>query len=68
MVGQAEPGFWTEVWNFAGVAGDRGLRASVDLDDMPGGRFFRTPRSTSRKICCGAGATARDLQQHRVGP
>ena len=34
------PGFWTEVWNFAGVAGDRGLRASVDLDRMPGGRFF----------------------------
>jgi acetoacetyl-CoA synthetase len=34
------PGFWTEVWNFAGLIGERGLRASVDLDRMPGGRFF----------------------------
>ena len=34
------PGFWTEVWNFAGIAGDRGLRASIDLDRIPGGRFF----------------------------
>ena len=34
------PSFWTEVWNFAGLTGDRGLRASVDLDRMPGGRFF----------------------------
>ena len=34
------PSFWTEVWNFGGVIGERGLRASVDLDRMPGGRFF----------------------------
>jgi acetoacetyl-CoA synthetase len=34
------PSFWTEVWNFAGLVGDRGLRASVDVERMPGGRFF----------------------------
>jgi acetoacetyl-CoA synthetase len=34
------PSFWTEVWNFTSVIGDRGLRASVDLDRMPGGRYF----------------------------
>ncbi|MEO8519885.1 MAG: acetoacetate--CoA ligase [Acidobacteriota bacterium] len=32
--------FWTAVWDFCGIRGDRGERAVVDLDRMPGARFF----------------------------
>ncbi len=63
------PSFWTEVWNFAAVAGDRGLRASVDLDRMPGGRFF--PDATlnfTENLLRRAGRRPRDHQQHRIGP
>jgi acetoacetyl-CoA synthetase len=34
------PEFWREVWDFCGVAGDAGEQAAVDLDRMPGARFF----------------------------
>jgi acetoacetyl-CoA synthetase len=33
-------GFWSLVWEFCGVVGDRGERALVDGDKMPGARFF----------------------------
>ncbi len=32
--------FWTAVWDFCGIRGDRGERAVVALDRMPGARFF----------------------------
>src|SRR4029453_1181661 len=32
--------FWELVWDFAGVTGERGERAVVDADRMPGARFF----------------------------
>jgi acetoacetyl-CoA synthetase len=32
--------FWTAVWEWGGVIGDRGGRASADRDAMPGARFF----------------------------
>src|SRR5437867_6959517 len=32
--------FWTAVWDYCGIAGERGERAAVDLDRMPGARFF----------------------------
>jgi acetoacetyl-CoA synthetase len=34
------PSFWSEVWEFCGVTGVRGRRAAIDLDRMPGARFF----------------------------
>ncbi len=34
------PGFWSEVWDFCGVIGERGERALIDGDRMPGARFF----------------------------
>jgi len=34
------PSFWTEIWAFSRVQGDRGTRAVADLDRMPGARFF----------------------------
>ena len=34
------PDFWNHVWDFAGVIGDRGERAAIDLQRMPGARFF----------------------------
>jgi acetoacetyl-CoA synthetase len=36
--------FWLAVWDFCGVRGDRGARVAVDLDRMPGGRFFPDAR------------------------
>jgi len=32
--------FWTAMWDFAGIRGVRGARVAVDLDRMPGARFF----------------------------
>ncbi len=34
------PAFWTAVWAFCSIRGERGARAAVDLDRMPGARFF----------------------------
>jgi acetoacetyl-CoA synthetase len=36
--------FWNLVWDFCGVIGDKGERLAVDLDRMPGGRFFPDAR------------------------
>src|SRR3954452_197216 len=32
--------FWDAMWDFAGVRGDKGPRVAVDVDRMPGARFF----------------------------
>jgi acetoacetyl-CoA synthetase len=32
--------FWTAIWEQCGVIGDRGDRALIDADAMPGARFF----------------------------
>jgi acetoacetyl-CoA synthetase len=32
--------FWVSVWEFCGIRGARGERALVDVDRMPGARFF----------------------------
>ncbi len=32
--------FWSAVWTFTRVIGERGERVAVDLDRMPGARFF----------------------------
>jgi acetoacetyl-CoA synthetase len=36
--------FWAEIWDFCGVIGDRGARIAIDLDRMPGARFFPDSR------------------------
>jgi acetoacetyl-CoA synthetase len=36
--------FWAELWDFCGVIGDRGERIAIDLDRMPGARFFPDAR------------------------
>jgi acetoacetyl-CoA synthetase len=36
--------FWAEIWDFCGVSGDRGERVAIDLDRMPGARFFPDAR------------------------
>jgi acetoacetyl-CoA synthetase len=36
--------FWEALWEFAGVIGDRGARTAIDLDRMPGARFFPDAR------------------------
>ncbi len=36
--------FWPLVWDYCGVLGDRGDRVAVDLDRMPGARFFPDAR------------------------
>jgi acetoacetyl-CoA synthetase len=38
------PAFWETMWDVAGVIGARGARAAVDLDRMPGARFFPDAR------------------------
>jgi len=40
----APEAFWAAVWDFAGVIGERGRRVAVDLDRMPGARFFPDAR------------------------
>ena len=32
--------FWREMWDYAGVIGERGARAAQDIDRMPGTRWF----------------------------
>jgi acetoacetyl-CoA synthetase len=32
--------FWPAVWDFCGIRGERGSRPVVDVDQMPGARFF----------------------------
>ena len=32
--------FWAAVWDFCAVRGERGARVALDLDRMPGARFF----------------------------
>ncbi len=36
--------FWTAVWRFGGIRGEHGSRAVVDLQRMPGARFFPDAR------------------------
>ena len=36
--------FWTSVWEFGGVVGDRGPRVVVDREKMPGARWFPDAR------------------------
>src|SRR5215207_5815562 len=36
--------FWRSVWDFCGVRGEPGDRVAVDLDKMPGARFFPDAR------------------------
>jgi acetoacetyl-CoA synthetase len=37
----AEPlAFWDAVWDFGGVIGTKGSRIAIDMDRMPGARFF----------------------------
>src|SRR4029079_19460064 len=36
--------FWSLVWEFSGVVGERGDRVLVDGDRMPGARFFPDAR------------------------
>jgi acetoacetyl-CoA synthetase len=36
--------FWRSVWDFGGVAGERGERDVLDIDRMPGARFFPDAR------------------------
>ncbi len=38
------PAFWDAFWEFAAVQGERGSRIAVDLDRMPGARFFPDAR------------------------
>src|SRR5262245_61516804 len=37
-------GFWSLVWDFCAVVGERGERALVDGDRMPGASFFPDAR------------------------
>jgi acetoacetyl-CoA synthetase len=32
--------FWDAMWDFAGVRGQKGSRVAIDIDRMPGARFF----------------------------
>src|SRR5262245_34398817 len=32
--------FWAAMWDFAGIRGDKGPRVAIDMDRMPGARFF----------------------------
>jgi acetoacetyl-CoA synthetase len=41
---QEAPDFWNLVWDDSGIKGDKGQRLAVDLDLMPGGRFFPDAR------------------------
>ncbi|WP_366653909.1 acetoacetate--CoA ligase [Fodinicurvata sp. EGI_FJ10296] len=36
--------FWSEVWDFFGIAGEKGARTIVDPGRMPGARFFPDAR------------------------
>ena len=36
--------FWSAVWDFCGVVGDKGEHLAADLDKMPGARFFPDAR------------------------
>src|SRR4051794_19672334 len=36
--------FWSLLWDFAGVVGDKGPRVLVDGDRMPGAQFFPDAR------------------------
>jgi acetoacetyl-CoA synthetase len=36
--------FWTAFWDFCAIVGERGERIAVDLDRMPGARFFPEAR------------------------
>jgi acetoacetyl-CoA synthetase len=36
--------FWSAMWQFGGIAGDRGNRVAIDLDRMPGAMFFPDAR------------------------
>ncbi|GLU37342.1 acetoacetate--CoA ligase [Pseudomonas sp. NBRC 100443] len=42
-VEQAET-FWSELWNFCGVIGERGERVLLDAERMPGARWFPDAR------------------------
>jgi acetoacetyl-CoA synthetase len=37
------------LWDFGGVIREKGARLAVDLDAMPGAKFFRRPRLSSRR-------------------
>ena len=45
--------FWSLVWDFCGVIGERGDRTLVDGDKMPGAASSRMRGSISPRTCCG---------------
>ncbi len=51
--------FWSAVWDFCGVRGERGERALVKGDDMLGARFFPDARlNFAENLLAGQGAAA----------
>jgi len=36
--------FWDAMWDFAGIVGEKGSRIAIDMDRMPGARFFPDAR------------------------
>jgi acetoacetyl-CoA synthetase len=36
--------FWSAMWDFAGIVGVKGSRVAIDMDRMPGARFFPDAR------------------------
>ena len=44
LVGDEREAFWSLIWDYCGVVGDKGERVLVDGDRMPGARFFPDAR------------------------
>ena len=36
--------FWDAMWDFGGIVGTKGPRIAIDMDRMPGARFFPDAR------------------------
>ena len=51
--------FWKSVWDFCGVIGEPGERVAIDMDRMPGARFFPDARLNFAENV---------LRQHGSGP
>jgi acetoacetyl-CoA synthetase len=61
--------FWDAVWEFAGIRGEKGARVAVDLERMPGARFF--PDATlnfAENVLAQDGPAPAILHKTEIGP
>jgi acetoacetyl-CoA synthetase len=60
--------FWRALWEFGGVRGEMGARVAIDMDGMPGARFFPDATLNFAENCLRQDAGAAIVFRAETGP